>query len=330
MNAYRTWIAQVGSILAALTVSVSLAHRFFFVEPVFNRPKLKLQPGTETLIIGASHSASAFDTSRFRHSESMAASGELVIFTAAKLEVVLRQNEGVKSVVMALSPIHLSARQDTLLLSANAGTRTTFIDNYAVLSKESRRLVAGWNSNYVLARLKYDFGLPLGYTEDIRLYASSLQGTLSPRDYRFWGAYTPQNGSHVGKDFDAKVIRKYFYLGGDHTKSASGEALYGKSRIAEAQVRKILEMGTSRGLRMILVRTPESARFRESVPPFFKASFAALLREIQRDFPAVEYYDLSAELTEDSLFLDADHLNGRGSAIFSERFAARMGIAATR
>jgi hypothetical protein len=318
VNVYRKWLLQVGALLLVMTAVLSAVSKALYIDPVFLPPRLGLAPGTETLVVGASHAACAFDPDRFRRAQSIARHGELVFFTAAKLRAVLDENPEVRTVLMAFAPIHLAAWQDQHLFGADAISRTHFMDYYMLLGPEARETVSGWHSDDVLARLKYDYGLPLGYAEDTALIADYLRGTLTPESYDFWGGYTPVTGSHLGERRNRAIIQKYFYL-------PDGERA-GTSELALRSVREMLQLATDRDLRMILVNTPQQALFREATPAFFEEHYAQALAGLRRDFPQVEVIHDSRAVDDDALFLDADHLNAQGGALYSELLAVRLGL----
>lgn len=318
MNPHRKWLLQVGALLLVMAVVTSAASKALFIDPVFQPPRLGLARGTETLIVGASHSACAFDPGAFRAAQSLARHGELVFFTAAKLRAVLDANQGVRTVLMAFAPIHLAAWQDEDLFGGDATSRTHFMDYYMLLDAGARETVAGWRADVVLSRLKYDHGVPLGYAEDAALMVDLARGTLRPESYAFWGGYTPIAGSHLGEARNQAVIRKYFL------EPDGGHA--GTSALALESVRTMLQLASNQGLRMVLVNTPQQALFAQTTPPFFEEHYQQAVAALQQEFPRMEFLDLSRSVDDDALFLDADHLNAEGGALFSEALATQLGL----
>lgn len=319
MNSHTRWLIHTVALTVSVTVGVSVANKWLFVDPVFGPPPLPLAEGTETLIVGASHSSRSFNPKDFRNAQSIAAVGELVFFTKEKVRAVIDQNPDVRTVVMSISPISISSKQDSMQNYA-------LVDYYGVLGSAAREAVSGWNRPYVLSMLKYEVGMPLSFADDARLYVHFVRSSLSPDDFPFWGGYRPQGGNHIEVDDVNRDLSFSFY---NVDVSKGSKTIRPVSTAAIANIKGIAQFLSQRGIRLILVRTPKYLPFKRGTPAVFLDAFKTMVEAILRDYAGVEYYDCSEDVLDPSLFMDPDHLNTAGSAYFSPRFAARIALATT-
>jgi len=317
----RTWLLRLPVLVLAIGLLVSLAADALLIGPVFGRPRLALERDIDTLVVGASHSACAFDPQVLGHAASVARHGELMLSTEAKLEALLGANPQVRTVILAFSPIHVAAWQDAYLFGGNAESRAQVMDYYPLYNERTRALFPLANADALLASLKYDHGVPFDYTEDSILYAHYVLGSLTPQSYRFWGGFTPIRGTHLGPALMDRVIRKYFQEDGE---------VAGISALAIESLMRMVALTQERGVRLVLVDTPVHPRFRARVPERHRAAHAEVLDDVARRYPAVEIVRHSDLDLPDKWFLDPDHLNRPGARAYTERLVALLEEGAAR
>jgi hypothetical protein len=308
-RATRAWLRLVPVLILAAGVLVSLVADVLFIKPVFREARFHLEPDVQTLIVGASHAACAFDPKVFGQAASVARHGELMLSTHAKLAALLDDNPAVRTVLLAFSPVHLGAWQDEHLFGGNAASRAQLMDYYPLYDELTRARLPLANPDVLLASLKYDFGVPFDYTGDTGLFVRHSLGRLEPGHYRFWGGYTPLDGTHLSPALVERVLQKYF---GDDDEPA------GVSELAVDSLMRMLGLARERGLRMLLVDTPVHGSFRALVPERFRSHHAAVLDEVARRFPEVQILRHGALDLPDESFLDPDHLNRAGGRAYSE------------
>lgn len=102
----------------------------------------------------------------------------------------------------------------------------------------------------------------------------------------------------------------------------------------EAALRRMLQLGLSRNLKLALVRLPHHPGYWAALPPEWQRAMAELRARLERDFPTVEHWDYGqlAGLS-DADYRNGDHLNDqaarRFTALFDERLVSWLGEAST-
>lgn len=318
--AARTWLRRVPAMLLVGLVLVSLVSNVLLVGLVFRPVDLTLGTDVHTLIVGASHAACALDPAAFGtlpgsgagagRAVSVARHGELMVSTHAKLERLLAANPGVRRVVLAFSPIHVAAWQDEHLLGGTPSSRGQLMDYYPLFGERTRDELPLFQGDVLLARLKYDLGVPFDLTDELALYGRHLMGSLEPWHYPFWGGFTPVTGTHLGDDLVGRVAAKYF---------GEGDELGLVSARAVEAFERTLALAQQSGVQLVLVDTPTHASFRALVPAALEVIHADLLDAAQRSALEVVVLRDAERPFADGLFLDPDHLNDQGAAIYSAR-----------
>jgi hypothetical protein len=340
-EAARTWLRRVPALLLVGLVLVALVSNALLVGPVFRPVDLALGPEVHTLIVGASHAACALDPAAFRTNSgageagglggaaadpgtppaaagvagravSVARHGELMVSTHAKLERLLAHNPGVRRVVLAFSPIHVGEWQDEHLLGGTPSSRGQLMDYYPLFGQRTRDELPTFQGDVLLARLKYDLGVPFDLTDELAIYGRHLMGSLEPWHYPFWGGFTPVAGTHLGDDLVARVAAKYF--------GEDGAPAQVSARAVEAFERTVT-LARQAEVQLVLVDTPTHASFRARVPEALERAHAELLDTVERTAPDVVVLRDAARAFADEHFLDPDHLNDQGAAIYSARVA---------
>ncbi|RKY18467.1 MAG: hypothetical protein DRQ55_13285 [Planctomycetota bacterium] len=309
----RAWLLRVATLVLVAGLIVSALAKATLIGPLFGDVDLELEGGVQTLLVGASHAACAFNPEVLSGDAlgqvvSVARQAELMLSTDAKLEALLDDNPGVRRVILAVSPIHMATWQDEHLFGRSPHSRAQIMDYYPLYGEHTRALLPLSNPDVLLAALKYDFGVPFNYTDDTGLYVRHLLGQMQPQHYRFWGGYTPPGGTHVAQRWADFVIKKYFYEDGE---------VGGVSELAIQSLERLAQRVHERGIQLVLVDTPAHERFRVAIPERHKLAYAALLKDLVERFPTIRIVNHADMALPDEWFYDPDHLNRGGGEAYS-------------
>ena len=314
----RRFLVQVPLVILLLGAVVSVAADALLIGPVFRGAQLELAEETRTLVVGASHAACAFDPAVLGGPDAdgapsplgpvvnAARHGELMLSTLAKLERLLDDNPQVERVVLAFSPIHVAQWQDIHLLGGVPEARAQLLEYYPLYGPWEREQLTTVPDVF-LARLKYDAGVPLDFTEDTGVFVRHLAGRLAPEQYRFWGGYTGLGGSHLEQRLLDHIVEKYFVVDG---------AEAGVSERAVAAVERLVERTRARGVALALVDTPVHPRFAARVPALHRDVHAEVLAEVAARFPEARLLRHGDLPVPDDHFLDPDHQNRAGARAY--------------
>ena len=311
-RAQGRWLAGVFAGVCALLLLCAGLGRLVLVSPVFDPARYRVDAQVDTLLVGASHSLSNINPQLIPRSASAARNGEAVFFTHHKLRHLLDNNPLIETVVLTLAPIHISVSQDKYLFNVDAGSRTAYMEYFPTLDAEGRDRLPWYNEDHLVARAKYDLGLPLGYMEDLKAILQYYRGGSDDANREFWTAPTPHDtGNHVGDSVIDDKIRFYFYE--EDSESDVGAT----SAIAIEHIRAIAEMCNRRKLPLWIVHTPMHPRFRAGIPRSIERTFDTLIGDLKRDFDNLRVLDYSEMDVPDEHFLDGDHLNYEGARAFT-------------
>ncbi|MEY4544700.1 MAG: hypothetical protein RL685_895 [Pseudomonadota bacterium] len=93
----------------------------------------------------------------------------------------------------------------------------------------------------------------------------------------------------------------------------------------ERALRRVLELGLSRNLKLALVRLPHHPGYWEALPLEWQREMSELRVRLERDFPSVEYWDYGQLPGLDgSDYRNGDHLNDQAARRFTVLFDARL------
>lgn len=301
------WISPILMLLTAVT------GKLLLIDPVFDTANLVLKDAVNTLIVGASHSACAFNPNLFDNAVSAANDGEPIFLTYHKAKTVIEKNEGIKTIVMAFSPLHLSKSQDFNLFSRNAASRNFHMNYFMLIDNEGRKFLDKSSEDFWVAKMKYDFGLPLSYMSDLPLIINHYMDRNNCFSYDFWGGFNRTNGVHLEDDSIIKKTNYYFY--------DSQHTVLGVSEIAIEHLKKIIELCENKSIQLIMVNTPKHRKYRIRTPLYYHTEYQKFVeKHISDTDKNILYLDFAKVGMEDSMFFDGDHLNKIGSDFFWQNY----------
>lgn len=313
MKTHKQWLIGTIIITAMATLVFSVVYKKIVLEPVYESRQYFLNKDTHTIFVGASHAACSFDPKQILGSENIASSGEPIFFTYYKLRKVLADNPQLKRVYLAFGPIHISKYQDINVFATNSNSRNMYLNYFFLLNEKDYRHFTWYNEDFLVARSKFDFGLPLSYLRDLKLIFKLHRGTLTNSSFNFWGGQVLANEVHLEAEFIDKKIKQYFY---------DGAELAGLSPVAIDHFKSIVQLCKEKSVQLTLVRTPIHKSFAGKVPDYYNREYELLVDDILAKSESVILKDYSDLELKDEFFLDGDHLNAIGSAYFTKLLAA--------
>ncbi len=113
-----------------------------------------------------------------------------------------------------------------------------------------------------------------------------------------------------------------------HVREAAGLSELGRN---EAALRRLIELGVSKNLKLVLMRFPHHPGYWAALPPEWKRGLDDLLERLERDFPgAFSFWDFgTVEELSEADYRNGDHINhgavARVTALFEQRLGALLG-----
>jgi hypothetical protein len=297
----------------ALLVPVCLlcrrAHHRTLEAPVF-----RLKPEITTLVLGDSHPEGAVDPRHLPHSANISHSGDNYFYSYEKLNFLLSRNPQATTVILGFSWHNFPANyQESFLFGEAKGKIEAF---FPILDAEGRALVASWNSAYLVPWAQNTLGLPLKFYDDGLLWRQLRGARLHPDDFEFFGGFEDTGVSHIDESIIKQKAASYFLEAGG---SPSPTSPYMTQYFF-----KILDLCTSRGIRVVLLNTPVHPLYRSRVPEASVRTFEELRAQVALRYPGVAYLDFSDLPIEASGYYDGDHVNRRGAETVTRRLASLL------
>lgn len=316
MLSYKKWLGLVLFIFLATVFLTSITFKLVVINPVYDKSIFKLDKSIDTLVIGASHSATAFNPKYLSNTENVSKSGEPFFFSYYKAKVLLANNPQIRNVVVSISPIHLSKYAERQLFQGNAGSREYAMAYYFLIDNISDNLIKHLSSDNILSFMKYKLGVPFNYMTDLKVTYNYYTNNIIYSDYAFWGGYEAYNGSHLAPELQ-KDKSDFYYFGDDNKLEISMKG--------ELMIRQLATLVDEYPIKLKIIATPTHSYFRTLTPEQVNKHYFSLLNELADLNANITFHDLSDfELDNDS-YLDSDHLNSKGGIEFS-KFVEKAGF----
>ncbi len=263
---------------------------------VLNRQAIdncRLEPGTESVIVGDSHPAWAINDTAIPGLRNISLNAEGYKYTYAKLQHLLRTDPGVKRIYLGFSYHNLSSYFDEYVTGP---TFRFFASRYLAVLAPADLLELAWNSPRHVPDLLTGLireGFPPGVRGTCQLY-----GRFSEE---------PMTGEFDFSTMERRIAEQYY--------------LDGKVRGESAQnvryLEKIVELARSHGVQLVLLDTPLHTEYEKRVPAEFRERYTRFIEK--HGLEVFDFRDLS--LSASDFLPDGDHTNFRGAALASRRFA---------
>jgi hypothetical protein len=309
MNNYAKWL--VVSLISVVTflVLASLIGKFIYISPVYDTTLFKLEPSKSTLIVGASHSATAMDTDYINGAINVALSGEPLFFTYYKTKALLANNPKINHIVIAISPIHIAKYAETQLFSESSGSREAVMKYYFLLDDMSDPLIKKFSSDNIIGFLKFKLGVPFNYMSDLRVVFNYYKNNVVFTDYDFFGGVERYTENYIEQERQSAKAAFYFD-GGNSDRSVSDVGI--------KIIKRIASLSDDYDVKITVLSTPMHPYFISKIPNSIKVTYDNLMQEIEQKHAKLRFVNLSEFRLLESKFLDGDHLNTYGAAEFSQ------------
>lgn len=309
------WLGWTFILVVLMLVVVSVIGRLAYQGPAYSAENYQIDAAGDTLIIGASHAATALNPDHLDGAISVARSGEPLFFTYYKTRQLLASNPGIERVIVALSSIHVCGFADYSFFSGNSASRIQSMNYYPLLDDEKDPLLPIFSADRLLSFLKYKVGVPFNYMDDTKVVLKHYTGSLQPNDFRFFGGFESFDETHLES---AEVLEKAaFYFYGDDDVPVLSE-------VGRESIRRLFTLSESHDVDVFVIRTPEHASFWRATPQLCQDEYLDVVETGARENERVQFYDYGKLELPDDHFLDGDHLNQVGSEVFSKLLQARM------
>lgn len=311
MKKYSIWIGLMAGATFFFLALATVIGRYFFIMPVYNPALFKLEQSTNTLIIGASHSATSFDTNYFKDSLSVASSGEPLFFTYYKTKALLENNPQIKNIIVAISPIHIGPYSERNLFLNDSGSRKFAMNYYFLIDDINDPIIKKISSDNIISYLKFHWGIPFNYMSDLRPVFNYYTNRIKYTDYVFFGGVERVRGNHIEHDRIKKKAKYYFYDKANQSKP---------NEIGIENIHRIASLTKQFDVKLIIVSTPLHPYFIKQIPEEIQESYDRTIEDIQDQNKNITFIDLSHHFLDDNKYLDGDHLNLEGEIAFSQFF----------
>lgn len=246
-------------------------------------------PETSVIITGDSHMRSALNPKYFPNSENISHPGEVYAFSYWKLQRVLTSYQP-DTIVLGYAP-HNIAKYNDLRFSKEEEAEPTF------------------NQYYPIQRLsELDSRIPVNYM----LFYKTLwkQTAFYPKlkHDQYIGKYS---NSTTTKSLDTKGVVKGMFPNQSEEESEEGDF----SELSIQYLDSIVKLCQSKQITLILVTCPVHKNFLEKIPPPILKRHHSLKEKYGNK---AVFFDRLTTQYPDSLYLDANHLNSRGSKLFTK------------
>ncbi|MBL4703259.1 MAG: SGNH/GDSL hydrolase family protein [Flavobacteriales bacterium] len=308
MKKHSAWLFITASLTLTLLIFSSLIGRIFFVSPVYNPNLFEFKDTINTLIIGASHSATSIDPDHIEGAISVALSGEPLFFTYYKAKVLLSNNPHIKDVLIAISPIHVAQYSDKNVFQGNSKSQNKAMNYYFLIDDFSDPLINQFSSGNILGYLKFHWGLPLNYMSDLRVALNYHRNTIDYSAYPFFGGVERIEGNHTEKDRITEKVKYYFY-------DENGKA--NASDFGAEVTRRIASLTEQFDIKLTIISTPMHPYFIQQIPENIQQKYDETIKSVLQHYPNVRFIDSSAFPISEDQFLDGDHLNAQGLEKYS-------------
>ncbi len=246
-----------------------------------------------SVFIGDSHVQSAVDDKRFRSSLNLAQHSEAPIFSYFKLKFLLQSNPSIKEVYLGFGYHSISAYFDDYTFgeySENISSRYFFIVPFEI-QKE------------ILARNKQ--AIPM------IIHNSGVKGWdnlfAEKRELSFVGKY--ENGykktAVAKKSVNKRICQQFF----------ESDTLRGFSAVNIEYFYKIIELCTSRKIKLLVINTPLNSYYKSRIPAKFTSAYDSIVSRGK-----VELINFDDLILTDSCFIpDGDHVSEKGAELTTDK-----------
>lgn len=295
-------------------VASSVLYKFVVVDRIFYNISYKLPAKIDTLVVGASHLQLGFDDRDYENVVNFSNSGMPYFFTYAKSRRLLESNPQVKKLVVSLAPIHVSPYGDSTLFADEGLSRENSFAYFPLLQGYEGIGKKRWSLDFALSYLKYQWGVPFNYMEDLKPFLLSLKRPTHFNSMFFSGAFAINDDNNLNVQSVRKKADFYF-----------GQSIrYSKHSIQALEM--LAAFTEKQNVQLYVINMPTHKMFRDLTPKEYTDKHQELMQALQAKHANVHYLDYYAQDLPDTLFYDGDHLNIDGAKEMQPVFKADIAL----
>lgn len=245
---------------------------------------------TSTVVVGDSHTQCAINPNVIDDIQNFSHSSEPLFFSFQKVEYVVHHS------ISPIQYIILGFSYHNMSYSSSQEQNRMFMNYFWMLDKQILSEHFHMTKSAVLFKniFKED-PIKRFYNETGGLHVNCLSE---------WGGFHESVRSNVSKTNLADAISRHY-----NEKTID---------VCCSDFNSILELCHENAIKLVLITTPLTPDYYNSVPEDFKSKFYALISELEQD-SAVVYLDYSQfDMQCITNYGDADHINEKGSELFSK------------
>ncbi|PLX15019.1 MAG: hypothetical protein C0599_17680 [Salinivirgaceae bacterium] len=276
------------SLIIVAYLGINFLINLYFIET--HKDKLS----HTTIVMGDSHAQKLFYSKLIsKNTRNIAQSAEPYIITYYKLKKILESNT-IDTLIIAFCHHNISGFNDI-----------KFIDKtWSFEMMERSYPLTGhllYSNEYPVDRIGY-----LGtIIEEMCYYPHNTHG-------RYIGKYSNWNNEEMKKDAKDATWRHFYYK----KKNA------GISDLSVGYLKKMVQLTKEHNINLVLMTPPVHKSYFDLIPQNFKDEFNKLKNEFESQ--EIPVFDDSQYHYPDTLFLNSDHLNKKGSKIYSLRVRKQL------
>ena len=268
----------------------------------------------ETLIVGDSHAAAAFNPAFIDNSINTAKAMENFFCTYYKLKIILENNPQIKQVILGFSFHNISKYHENYLFN-DRNTGEVLGRYFLLFDQEGIDTIRMFSTEFVLNFFKFKWGVPFEIYKNVELFKNIfVENSLA--QYPFWGKYYSSSNTNLFNELIMQKVDRYFFAG--------SKSYMGRSDIMKEYLYKIINLCREKNIEVYLCNTPLHFKFRKLIPDEVKIDFESLKDELELKCNNVSYLDYSfLELLENE-YGDGDHVNKLGAELISSHISKYM------
>lgn len=274
-------------LIPLLYISFNVLFNIYHIKN--SKPKI---PNLNYLILGDSHIQGTIDPKYFANAVNYAKSGEPYFVSFWKLKFLIEQPQvSLDTLLLGFGHHDISSIKDDALIGN--GSYDQFKRSYAI-----HQITKADSLN--LDRYKYFnilFRNVMAYPKTKHYYFQGQYGKLN-RDLTKMPLYNTPPKYHY-----------HFFNKGKMNNLSSVNIDYLDS---------IVQLCQSKDIYLQLITAPVTKDYFEHIPPKFKSRFKELKAKYTKH--RIKVHDFTDAITQDSFFADFNHLNGKGSELFMNRY----------
>lgn len=311
---YKTWLIKVLLLFTAFVMLSSFVYKMAVVDRIFYNINYQLSENIDTLVVGASHLQLGFDDRSMSEVRNFSNSGMPYFFTYAKSKRLLESNPQIKRLVVSLHPIHISPYGDSRFFSDNGLSRENAFEYFPLLQDYQSLGDKRYSLDFALSYLKYKFGIPFNYMEDIKPFIISLNKNVPFEHMNFSGEFNLRETSLL--NIDSVKSKAEFYFGND--------VYYSKYAIDTLE--RIAAYTSEKRVQLFIMNMPTHKMFRDITPSIYVNKYEQLIAKLLTQYNHIKYLDYYTYDLPDDAFFDGDHLNIKGVEIMAPIFKQDIGL----